>query len=73
MIDKYLHCAVSALLVIIFSIFLPLWAAALITLAIGVGKEYIVDLWIRRTKADWWDILADCCGVILGIWIIILL
>lgn len=73
MIDKYLHCAVSALLVIIFSIFLPLWAAILITLAVGIGKEYIVDLWIRQTKADWWDILADCCGVILGIWIIILL
>lgn len=66
MTDKYLHCIVSAVLVIVFCIFFPLWAAILITLAIGIGKEYIIDLWIRKTKADWYDILADSVGILIG-------
>lgn len=53
MTDKYLHCTISAILVISVSIFLPIWAAILITLIIGIGKEYVIDLWIRKTKADW--------------------
>lgn len=71
MTDKYLHCTISAILVISVSIFLPIWAAILITLIIGVGKEYVIDLWIRKTKADWYDILADCVGILLGSLIIL--
>ena len=73
MTDKYLHCIISAVLVILLSIFLPIWSAILITLIIGMGKEYIIDLWLRKTKADWYDILADCAGILIGSLLIILI
>ena len=73
MTDKYLHCIISAVLVILLSIFLPVGLAILITLIIGMGKEYIIDLWFRKTKADWYDILADCVGILIGSLLIILI
>lgn len=72
MFDKYLHVTISALLIIIFCLFLPLWVAILITLIIGVGKEYIYDLWINKNKADWYDILADVVGILFGSLIVLL-
>ena len=56
-IDKYKHVVVSAIIAVALNLFLPWWVAALITLAIGVGKGC----------SEWGDLLADVVGILIGV------
>ena len=60
--DLLLHFEVSALICLLLCIFLSSWAAGLITLAIGIGKE-IYDKY-KASGFDLWDLLADLIGVL---------
>lgn len=53
--DKLQHFIVCA----IASILSPWFGAGL-----GLGKEF--GDWQHGGKWDWWDILADACGVVVG-------
>lgn len=65
-IDKYKHIVVSAIIAVALNLFLPWWVAALITLAIGVGKE-VYDKVSGKGCAEWGDLLADLVGILIGI------
>lgn len=62
--DGLLHIESCALLVIVLSLGLPVWAAALIGLAVGVGKE----VWDRFHGGvpSWHDVFCDIIGVAVG-------
>ena len=60
--DLLLHFEVSALICLLLCIFLPSWAAGLITLAIGIIKE-IYDKH-KASGFDLWDLLADLIGIL---------
>lgn len=62
--DKLLHVETSAIIVVLISLLLPIWVAAIITLLIGVGKE-IWDKYHNGTP-EWKDILADVIGIGFG-------
>lgn len=62
--DKLLHVETSAIIVVLISLILPIWVAAIITLLIGVGKE-IWDKYHNGTP-EWKDILADAIGIGFG-------
>lgn len=47
--------------------FLPLWAAVLITAAIGLGKEFIWDRRLKKGTFEKRDLLADAVGIVLGL------
>lgn len=64
--DGLLHLGVSLILCLIIAIFLPIWAAVLISLAVGVLKELIWDKLLKKGTPEWKDILADALGIILG-------
>ena len=65
--DKIMHFETSALLVIIFNLFLPLWISGSLTFLIGVLKE----VWdIKHGVASWSDIIADLLGIGAGILIL---
>lgn len=64
-IDKVLHAIVSMVITILLSIFLPLWFSALLVLILGFAKECIDKYY--GEKYDWWDILADIIGILIGI------
>lgn len=64
--DKLKHALVSAAIAAILSLFLSWWGAALITLAIGIGKE-IYDKVSGKGCAEWLDLLADIVGIIIGV------
>lgn len=64
--DGLLHLGVSLILCQIIAIFLPIWAAVFISLAVGVLKELIWDKFLKRGTPEWKDILADALGIILG-------
>jgi hypothetical protein len=49
--DKLLHIVVSAIIMVALSLFLPKWAAAIITLCIGIGKE-IYDKKVRKAMQN---------------------
>ena len=68
--DKLLHFTVSAFLAVVFGLFLPWWAAGLIALGIGVGKE----LWDKEHGGvpSWADFGADALGVLCGTIMLIL-
>lgn len=70
--DGLAHILVSLILYAVLAAFLPWWAAALITLAIGVAKELIWDRWMGRGTADWHDIICDAVGIVWGVVIEIL-
>lgn len=70
--DGLAHILVSLVLCAVLGVFLPLWAAVLIVLAIGIAKELVWDLWLEKGTAEWRDIVSDAVGILLGVLIIIL-
>lgn len=65
-IDKYKHVVVSAIIAVALNLILPWWVAALITLAIGIGKE-AYDKVSSKGCAEWKDLLADLVGILIGV------
>lgn len=67
--DGIFHFLISALDVLIFATFVPLWVAVLIVLGIGILKE-AWDLAKRKSAYDWkdgWsDMMCDVLGIALG-------
>lgn len=70
--DGLAHILVSLVLCAVLGAFLPLWAAVVITLAVGFIKEVVWDLWLEKGTAEWRDIVSDAVGILLGVLIIIL-
>lgn len=64
--DKLKHIVVSAIIAVALNLFLPWWVAALITLAIGVGKE-AYDKVSGKGCAEWKDLLSNLVGILIGI------
>lgn len=61
--DGLLHILCSLVLCALLSAFLPVWAAAGITLAVGIAKELIYDLLLHKGSPQWKDIFADIAGI----------
>ena len=70
--DGLAHVLASLVLCAVLGVFLPLWAAVIIALAVGIIKELVWDLWLEKGTAEWRDIVSDAAGVLLGVLIIIL-
>lgn len=68
--DKLLHFCVSALIAVAVGVVLPWWAAGLVALGIGIGKE----VWDKYHNGvpSWADFGADALGVLCGMIILIL-
>lgn len=64
--DGLKHIVVSAIIITILNIFLPMWLSATITLVIGVGKE-LYDKISGKGCAEWKDIVCDIIGIIIGV------
>lgn len=61
--DGLLHILCSLILAALIAAFLPIWAAAGITLLVGIGKELIYDLLLKKGTPQWKDIFADLAGI----------
>ena len=70
--DGLTHILVSLVLCAVLGAFLPLWAAVLVTLAMGVAKELVWDLWLGKGTAEWRDMVSDAVGVLLGVALVLL-
>lgn len=64
--DKLKHVVVSSAMAALLSLFFPWWAAGLVTLSVGIGKE-VYDKVSGRGCAEWVDLLADVVGIIIGV------
>ena len=64
--DKLKHIVISAVIMVLLSLFLPKLIAAIITLAIGIGKE-LYDKYTGKGCAEWEDLLSDLVGIAIGI------
>lgn len=71
-VDGLAHVLASLVLCAVLGAFLPLWAAVLVTLAVGVAKELVWDMWMKKGTAEWRDMVSDTVGIVLGVLIIIL-
>jgi len=65
--DGLLHIVLSSLIAAILSLFLPIWIAAIITFAIGLAKELIYDLLLKKGTCELKDLICDVVGIIIGI------
>lgn len=65
--DGLLHIVFSSLIAAVLSLFLPIWLAAIITFAIGLAKELVYDLLLKKGAFELKDILCDLIGIIIGI------
>ena len=65
-VDKLKHIVVSAIIMVVFNLFLPTYLAAIITFAICIGKE-VYDKTTNKGCAEWEDLIADVIGIIIGI------
>lgn len=66
-LDGLLHIICCMVIMQLSGNFLPLWVAVLITAAIGLGKEFIWDKWLKKGTFEKRDLLADAVGIILGL------
>lgn len=64
--DKLKHIIVSAVIMVILSLFIPKILAAVITLCIGIGKE-LYDKYSGKGCSEWEDLLSDVIGILIGI------
>lgn len=69
--DKHIHALISLLLVIILYYWLSWWLSGLVVLIIGLLKE-LFDKFYCQEDFSSKDLIADFCGVALGIIIIFL-
>lgn len=65
-LDGMAHIIVSTVLLLVLQIFLQWWVCISATLLIGVAKEVIYDLWMRKGTPQWKDILCDFIGLLIG-------
>ena len=74
--DKWLHALASALIVtaaflILAGLGVKGWIAAVLAVlvgaAAGVGKEYVIDVWIQHETAEVGDLIADGIGLVVGL------
>ena len=70
--DGLAHILASLVLCAVLAAFLPWWAAVLIALAIGIAKELVWDLWLKKGTAEWRDIIADVVGIAIGVVLVLL-
>ena len=66
-VDGLLHIICCMVIMQLLGNFLPLWAAVLITAAIGLGKEFILDRRLKKGTFEKRDLLADAVGIVLGL------
>ena len=64
--DGVLHVICSAVICSVLGWVLPAWLAAVLAMAVGVGKEVVCDKWMGRGTFDKKDLVADALGVLLG-------
>lgn len=64
-IDKILHLLMCYVIVFTFMSFGHPFIGLIVALVLGIGKE-IYDK-ISSNKWDWYDLLADLSGMVLGI------
>ena len=70
--DGLAHILVSLILCVVLEAFMPVWIAALVTIAIGFIKELVWDMWMKKGTAEWRDLIADAVGILLVVLIVIL-
>lgn len=64
--DGVLHAACSSVLCSVLCWVLPVWAAALLALSVGLLKELVWDKRLGRGTFDRKDLVADALGVLVG-------
>lgn len=62
--DYLLHFAVSSLLCLTFSKFIPVSLSCALTLSIGIAKELIWDKAMKKGCPEWQDIVSDIIGIL---------
>jgi len=60
--DKGCHFIAGMIVVILGLVFATKGISILALITVAIGKELIVDLWIRRTFFDYWDMFFTICG-----------
>lgn len=65
-VDGIMHILICTMLVSVFKLFFPLWISIVITAVIGLGKEFIYDLYMKKGECSKKDLLADLIGILLG-------
>lgn len=70
--DGLAHVLVSLVLCGVLSAVVPVWAAVLVTMSIGIGKELVWDWWLKKGTCEVRDALSDAIGTILGAFIALL-
>lgn len=64
--DKYLHLIISLLIAFILTVTFGWVVGVGVTLLIGIFKEAVIDLLIRKQKFDDYDVAADIVGAVIG-------
>ena len=64
--DKLKHIVLSAVIMVLLSLFLHKLVAAIVTLAIGIGKE-LYDKYTGKGCAEWKDLLSNAIGIVIGL------
>lgn len=65
-IEGIIYILLSALLVSILDIFIPLWLAIVVTVILCLGKEFYYDEYLGKGEFSTRDLLAYLIGILLG-------
>lgn len=68
--DKLKHCLANLLVMFIVGSF-NIWLGLGLAIGLSVGKEY-GDSLVEGNKWDWYDILADAIGLVIGLILVLI-
>lgn len=74
-IDDALHAYASTIIFILsygilgnfMNVYKNILWSVIITFVVGLVKEFVIDMWIRKGNAEWRDLVADVAGIVVGI------
>lgn len=61
------HFGASFAIVVLLSTVLPILGAAIVSLFVGLYKEYVWDKKLGRGQFDYWDLLFDWIGIFVAV------
>lgn len=65
-IDGLLHMFLCFISVSILDLIFPLWIAIVITAILGLVKELVYDLYLKKGECSKKDLMADLIGILLA-------
>lgn len=69
--DKIYHLVVNVLMMLIIGIIFNIVSAIIVSILVSISKELYDEIYEDGSGWDWYDLIADAIGIVIGILILL--